>query len=155
MTKSSVKPDALYKVVTSGVLPNLDMHPPFRSLLKHTAFLSRRLLRVLGIQAPFCQLLWRNPSLSDLLGMPGPPNFDESKGDRRTDTPLTLSLVPRERTHESCGAGSSSGPVRLTPGPCASLPLDLAEDPLVAKIVPSVYNGHVIMYTKTKVMPIQ
>ena len=88
-----------------------------------------------------------NPSLSDLLGMLGPPRFDESKGDRRTDTPLTLSLVPRERTHESPGAGSSSGPVRVTPGPCATLPTDLTEDPLVARIVPTMYNGHDITQT--------
>ena len=78
--------------------------------------------------------------------------FDESKGDRRTYIPLTLSLVPRERTHESPGVGSSSGPVRLTPGRCATLPTDLTEDPLVARIVPTRYNGHVIMYTDNKVM---
>ena len=87
--------------------------------------------------------------------MPGPPKFDESKGDQRTDTSLTLSLVPRERTHESPGAGSSAGPVRLTPGPCATLPTDLTEDPLVARIVPNKYNGHVIMYTDNKVMTVQ
>ena len=87
--------------------------------------------------------------------MLGPPKFDESKGDRRTDTPLTLSLVPRERTHESLGVGSSSGPVRLTPGPCATLPTDLTEDPLVARIVPTMYNGHVIMYTANKVMTVK
>ena len=81
--------------------------------------------------------------------------FNESLVDKRRDTPLALNLVPRERTHEPYGAGSSSGPVRLTPSPCASLSLDLAEDPLVAKVVPSVYNGHVIMYTKTKVMSIR
>ena len=95
-------------------------------------------------------------SLSQLFARHAwPPKFDESLGDRRRDTPLALNLVPRERTHEASGVGSSSGPVRLTPGPCASLPLDLAEDPLVAKIVPSVYNGHVIMYTNTKVMSTQ
>ena len=87
--------------------------------------------------------------------MPGPPKFDESKGDRRTDTPLTLSLVPRERTHECPGAGSSSGPVRLTPGPCATLPTGLTEDSLGARIVPSRYNGHVVMYTDNKVMTVQ
>jgi hypothetical protein len=86
--------------------------------------------------------------------MLGPPKFDESKGDRRTDTPLTLSLVPRERTHESLGVGSSSGPVRLTPGPCATLPTDLTEDPMVARIVSTMYNGHVITYTTNKVMTV-
>ena len=87
------------------------------------------------------QLLLRNSSLSDLLGMLGPPKFDESLGDRRSDTPLALNLVPRERTHESPGAASSSGPVRLTHGPCASVPPNLTEDPRVARIVPSVYTG--------------
>ena len=90
-----------------------------------------------------------------MLGIPGPPKFDESKGDRRTDPSLSLSLVPRERTRESLGVASSSGPVRLTPGPCATLPTGLIEDPLVARIVPSRYNGHVIMYTDNKVMTVQ
>ena len=45
--------------------------------------------------------------------------------------------------------------MRLTPGPCASLPTDLTEDPLVARIVPTKYNGHAIMYTDNKVMTVQ
>ena len=90
-----------------------------------------------------------------MLGMLGPPKFDESKGDRRSDTPLALNLVPRERTHESLGVGSSSGPVRLTPGPCVTLPTDLTEDSLVARIVSTMYNGHVIMYTANKVMTVR
>ena len=87
--------------------------------------------------------------------MLGPPRFDVALGDRRTDTPLTLNLVLREQTQESSGAASSSGPVRLTPGPCATLPLGLTEDPFVARIVPTRYNGHVIMYTDSKVMTVQ
>ena len=86
--------------------------------------------------------------------MLGPPKFDESKGDRRTDPSLQLSLVPREQTHETLGVAASSGPVRLTPGPCAT-PTGLTADPLVARIVPSRYNGHVIMYTDNKVMTAQ
>ena len=39
LTKSSAKPDNLIQSVFSGVLPNLDVHPEFRSLLKHKAFL--------------------------------------------------------------------------------------------------------------------
>ena len=35
------------------------------------------------------------------------------------------------------------------------LPPDLAEDPKVARIVPSTYKGYVIMYTSTNIMPIQ
>ena len=34
LTKSSAKSDALHRAVSTGILPNLDMHPPFRSLLK-------------------------------------------------------------------------------------------------------------------------
>ena len=39
LTKSSVKPDVLIKSAMTGVLPNVDTHPEFRSLLKHKAFL--------------------------------------------------------------------------------------------------------------------
>ena len=39
LTKHSAKPDALIKAINTGVLPNVDMHPEFRSLLKHKAFL--------------------------------------------------------------------------------------------------------------------
>jgi len=39
LTKNSVKPDTLIKAVFTGVLPNVDTHPEFRSLLKHKAFL--------------------------------------------------------------------------------------------------------------------
>ena len=101
-----------------------------------------------------CQLLWTNPSLSDLLGMHGPPKFDVARGDQRQEPPLTLNLVPRERTQESPGAAASSGPVRLTLGPGASLTFDLTEYPKVARMVPFTYKGHVIMYTNTKVMSI-
>ena len=44
LTKSSAKSDALYKSVSTGILPNLDMHPPFRSLLKHKAYLTKMAL---------------------------------------------------------------------------------------------------------------
>ena len=39
LTKTSAKPDALIKAINQGVLPNVDTHPEFRSLLKHKAFL--------------------------------------------------------------------------------------------------------------------
>ena len=39
LTKTSAKPEVLLKAVNQGVLPNVDMHPEFRSLLKHKAFL--------------------------------------------------------------------------------------------------------------------
>ena len=42
LTKTSAKPDYLMKAVATGVLPNVDKHPPFRDLLmnKHKAYLS-------------------------------------------------------------------------------------------------------------------
>ena len=40
LTKHSAKPDSLIKAVESGVIPNVDSHPPFRSLLKHKAYLT-------------------------------------------------------------------------------------------------------------------
>ena len=39
LTKSSVKPDVLIHDACTGVLPNIDTHPEFRSLIKHKAFL--------------------------------------------------------------------------------------------------------------------
>ena len=40
LTKHSAKADALIKSVDTGVLKGVDSHPPFRSLLKHKAFLA-------------------------------------------------------------------------------------------------------------------
>ena len=40
LTKNSAKPDALLKAVSTGVLVAMDTHPPFRSLLKHKAYLA-------------------------------------------------------------------------------------------------------------------
>ena len=45
--------------------------------------------------------------------------------------------------------------MRLSPCPCATLQPDLTAYPKVAQIVPSTYNGHVIMYTKTNIMSIK
>ena len=41
LTKSSAPPDALIKAVNTGLLPDADVHPPFRQLMqnKHKAFL--------------------------------------------------------------------------------------------------------------------
>ena len=43
LTKSSAKPDALIKAVTTSTLPNVDMHPPFRDMMKykHKAYHAR------------------------------------------------------------------------------------------------------------------
>ena len=35
LTKASAKPQALIKTVDSGLLPNIDKHPPFRELMKN------------------------------------------------------------------------------------------------------------------------
>jgi len=39
LTKHSAKPDNLIKAVETGIIPNVDAHPPFRSLLEHKAYL--------------------------------------------------------------------------------------------------------------------
>ena len=39
LTKHSARPDNLIKAVETAVLPNVDVHPSFRSLLKHKAYL--------------------------------------------------------------------------------------------------------------------
>ena len=38
LTKNSAKPDALLQAVDTGVLPNVDASPSFRSLIKHKAY---------------------------------------------------------------------------------------------------------------------
>ena len=38
LTKHSAKPDALLQAVDTGRLHNIDVHPPFRTLLRHKAF---------------------------------------------------------------------------------------------------------------------
>ena len=42
LTTSSAKPDQLVKTTATAVMENVDVLPPFRSLLKHKAFLSQR-----------------------------------------------------------------------------------------------------------------
>ena len=41
LTKSPAKPDQLVKTIETGVMENVDVHPPFRSFLKHKAFSSQ------------------------------------------------------------------------------------------------------------------
>ena len=70
--------------------------------------------------------------------------FDASLGDAR---------VPRERRQDTHGtSSSSSGLVRLTPGPGAALPQDRVEDPFVAHIPDSNYTGYVVMYATDSAM---
>ena len=40
LTKHTAKPDQLVKSITTGRLDQVDVHPPFRTLLKHKAFLT-------------------------------------------------------------------------------------------------------------------
>ena len=42
LTTSSAKPDQLVKTIATAVMENVDVLPPFRSLVKHKAFLSQR-----------------------------------------------------------------------------------------------------------------
>ena len=39
LTKHSAKADELIRALESGIIKQLDLHPPIRSLLKHSAFL--------------------------------------------------------------------------------------------------------------------
>ena len=39
LTKHSAKPDELIRAVESGTLRMVDVHPPFRTLLRHKAYL--------------------------------------------------------------------------------------------------------------------
>ena len=40
LTKQTAKPDQLIHSISTGILEQIDIHPPFRSLLKHKAFLT-------------------------------------------------------------------------------------------------------------------
>ena len=51
LTKQSAKADALRKAVDTGILTDVDMHPAFRTLLQHRAFLSEWLVRYIGEHA--------------------------------------------------------------------------------------------------------
>ena len=48
LTKNSANPDVLVKAVSTGVLPDVDTHPPFRSALKHKAFVVSLLVDTLA-----------------------------------------------------------------------------------------------------------
>ena len=44
LTKTNAKPDALIKAVETGILPGIDTHPPFRTLIQHKAYLISHLV---------------------------------------------------------------------------------------------------------------
>ena len=48
LTKNTAKPDELLATVNTGVLRNVDMHPPFRTMLKHKAYFAEWVLHVLN-----------------------------------------------------------------------------------------------------------
>ena len=64
-------------------------------------------------------------------------------------------MVPHERRYETPGTNSSSGLVRLTPGPNASLARDLAENHTVAHITVSDASGYVIVYSDDRIATMQ
>ena len=130
------------------VLRNLDTRPHFRFLLKHKACFVTVVTKLFRPSITVCQLPRRSTSPINLLGMLGPPRFYVARGDRVGESTPTISLVPREWTPDTLGASSSAGgPVRLSPGPGASLPLAIEYDHSVAHIPDSSYTGHVIMYS--------
>ena len=47
LTKNTAKPDELLATVNTGVLRNVDMHPPFRTMLKHKAYFADWILNTL------------------------------------------------------------------------------------------------------------
>ena len=57
LTKHSAKPDVLIQAVPSGILPNVDVHPSFRSLMRHKAFLASWLTSHLNHAIDICTFL--------------------------------------------------------------------------------------------------
>ena len=47
LTKHTAKPDQLIKTIETGRIENADVHPPFRKLIKHKAFLTNWLIDTL------------------------------------------------------------------------------------------------------------
>ena len=66
LTKQSATPDTLIRAVRTGVIPGVDTNPPFRSTLKHRAFVMNFLVETLGyspIDAVHCQFFGRHRQL--------------------------------------------------------------------------------------------
>ena len=81
LTNSSAQPDALVRAVSTGILSHLDMHPPFRSLLKYKAFVDTMASQHLGPSSTLCEFLRRSTAFVTSLIMPSPPLFDPSLGE--------------------------------------------------------------------------
>ena len=54
LTKQSAKPDNLIEAVETGILPFVDTHPLYRTLIKHKAFLAQWLSQALPYTSDFC-----------------------------------------------------------------------------------------------------
>ena len=65
LTKSTAKPDQLVSSITTGKLENVDTHPPFRSLLKHKAFLTTWVIETLS--EPHNVLTFFSEDISDYV----------------------------------------------------------------------------------------
>ena len=59
LTKSTAKPYQLVSSITTGKLENVDVHPPFRSLLKHKAFLTTWVIETLQEPHNVLTFFWR------------------------------------------------------------------------------------------------
>ena len=57
LTKMSAKTDALRKAIDTGTLPDVDMHPSFRTLMQHKAFLVEWLVNYVGDHCRHCLFL--------------------------------------------------------------------------------------------------
>ena len=57
LTKMSAKSDALRKAIDTGILPDVDMHPSFRTLMQHKAFMLEWLVSYVGDQCRYCLFL--------------------------------------------------------------------------------------------------
>jgi hypothetical protein len=57
LTKHSAKPDNLLKAVETGTLPSVDMHPNFRELLNHKAYLVSWIAEFLHTAEPVLSFL--------------------------------------------------------------------------------------------------
>ena len=57
LTKHSAKPDNLISAITTGVLPEVDKHPSFRSLIQHRAFVTEWLCENIRNPLSICSFL--------------------------------------------------------------------------------------------------
>ena len=127
------------------------MRPPFRTLLKHYAFLlSQWLHSIVGPQALLVSFFGEAPLSSPhyscpvLLAMVGHcPNTADMEFRVSEGKILMAPQIIRQVL------------LRLTPCPGASLPLDLTDNPRAAHSPASNCAGYVVMYTANRTMTFQ